>query len=108
MSDTPVKVSMSADLDVIPANPDSPIAKIGLEETGYGGGRSFKGEAKAMGIQSTEDDLNLLVALDEPEQVARALFKVATQLSSNPRWSAIAEAMARANEVLEELNKPSR
>ena len=43
------KVTMSADLDVIP-------------------GRPFKGEAKAMGIQSTEDDLNLQVALDEPEQ----------------------------------------
>ena len=86
-SDAPVKVTMSADLDVIP-------------------GRPFKGEAKAMGVKSTEDDINLLITLDEPEQVARALFKISTGLSSNPLWAVIAKHMAAANEELEALNQP--
>ena len=89
MSDTPVKVTMSADLDVIRARP-------------------FKGEAEAMGVKSTEDDLNLLVALDEPEQLARAVQKIANLLESNPLWAVIAKHMAAANEELEALNKPSR
>ena len=90
MQDVNPKVTMTADLDVIP-------------------GRPFKGEATPVSskVKSTEDDLNLLVALDEPEMLVKAVFKVATELSSNVKWAIIARAMAAASVELEEANAPA-
>jgi hypothetical protein len=89
MNDTKVDVSMSATLDVIP-------------------GRPFKGEAKAMGIKSTEDDINLLIELNEPDLATLALLKIARARQNDPRWAIIAEHLTKTDEALQELNKPSR
>jgi hypothetical protein len=96
-----VEVKMTADLDVIPADPNSRIAKIGLETTSYDG-RNYGDR-----VHSTEDDINLLIALDEPELVVRALLRVAER-NGGEKWTTLAALLRQADVMFEDENKPSR
>jgi hypothetical protein len=78
-----VKTTMTADLDVIPA-------------------KDYRDR-----VHSTEDDINLLIALDEPELVVRALLRVAER-NGGEKWTTLAALLRQADVMFEDENKPSR
>lgn len=60
----------------------------------------FRGGAQPTG------DLDLLVALDEPEQLIRELKRLAGERGRDQRWDGIVKMCERAEEYFEHLNRP--